>query len=107
MWHKEARVSVAHRFPDPRRARGNDRRTTSRGLEVRDAPSFLRRRKRERPRPPQKRDLVVLADTPKKPCPCPKVKRGGQPLEIRPIVPRTGDFEDGLGNRRLGKRTNH
>src|SRR5688572_4788605 len=93
MWYKEARLTITYRFPDPRRTRGDDRRSAGCRLEIGDAPPFLRRRKRERPRAPEEGDLVLFTDTPKKPCPTAEVKRGGEALERGTVVTCARDLE--------------
>src|SRR5262249_14163276 len=47
--NEETRLAVAHRLADSRRVRRDDRRGARRGLEVRDSPALLWRRKHERP----------------------------------------------------------
>ena len=64
--HEKARLTVAHRLANSRRVRRDDRRRAGRGLEVRDSPPLLWRRKHERPRAAQQRELLRLADSPKK-----------------------------------------
>ena len=85
---EESGLAVAHRFADPGRIGRHDRCPARRRLEIRDAPALLRRGERERPGASQQRDLVGLADAPKKPYPLAEVKRGRQPLERGPMVAR-------------------
>src|SRR5262245_4855311 len=105
MRYKEASFAVTHRFPDPWRARGDYRRSAGCRLEIGDAPAFLRRRECERPRSPEERDLVTFADTPKKPCPCPEVKRCGEPLERRPLVASVASGIAASANARITRST--
>src|SRR4030095_13962057 len=88
-----AGLVVEDRLADARRV-GCDHRRTARGcLEIRDAPSLLRRGEDERPRASQQAQLLVLADAPKKPHALAEVKRRGEALERGPVVAGTGDLE--------------
>src|SRR6478672_2785516 len=73
--HEESRVAVAHGLANARRVGGDDGRGAGGGFEIGDAPTLLWRREDQRPRAAQKRELVRLTDSPKKPYAVAEVKR--------------------------------
>src|SRR5204863_8575852 len=93
MRYEIAGLTVPNRLANARRVGCNDRRRARGGLEIRDAPPFLRRGKDKRPSATQQGELLMLRDTPKKPHPVAEVKRMCERLEARPVVTRAGDLE--------------
>src|SRR5690348_10919160 len=78
MRYEDPRLPVAHGLSKSRRVRCHHWCRTRGGLEVRDSPPLLRRCEGKCPRPAEERELLRLADEPKKPHAIAKVKRARQ-----------------------------
>src|SRR5688500_5653225 len=76
MRDEEPRLPVPYRLANARGVGAEDGCSARGGLEIRDPPPFLWRGQDERPGPSQQRQLLLLADAPKKPHASPEVKRG-------------------------------
>src|SRR5918998_1376867 len=65
--HEEPRLAISDRLADTRGVGGDDGGAACGRLEVRDAPTLLRRGEDQSPGAPEQRELLRLGYTPKKP----------------------------------------